>query len=374
MKLNAYPSSLLLLLFSFMLFASNSVYAQQNESEDWTWLDAMETRDKEWKRIERHYPVEETYWVHSAYSQYKVYNGNYAFQDGLLRGVRQRRVENLCGTRINIRNFPSWEGDLRNNLIAFLLSRDFNENKYEVKNKENANVLNLIRKKLYISVSNKARTQGSGYYKGARREEQSSYSDEKRAQQYIDQLLQDHADDDNRVHIERISGTKFRVLFSTVEAELTFTASKDKDVKYDIRLLGYIDKAETVVAVEEETCADASDYRAKYPDEEEAVDNAVVETQAQYPGGEAALLKFLAANLVYPQAAKENGIEGVVTLKFKVGKDGSVGEVRIVKGLSKDCEAAAVAVVKKLSRFTPATQRGEPVPVWFTLPIRFRLQ
>ncbi len=110
------------------------------------------------------------------------------------------------------------------------------------------------------------------------------------------------------------------------------------------------------------------------PKEEEVMDNAIVEVQASYPGGEAALLKFVSTNLVYPAIAQEQDLQGVVTLKFKVGKDGSVEEIRIIKGLSKECDAAAVAVVKKLSRFTPARQQGHPVPVWFTLPIRFRIQ
>ncbi len=108
--------------------------------------------------------------------------------------------------------------------------------------------------------------------------------------------------------------------------------------------------------------------------EEEVMDNAIVEVQATYPGGEAALLSFISKNLVYPAIAQEQDLQGVVTLKFKVGKTGSVEEIRIIKGLSKECDAAAVAVVKKLHRFTPARQQGHPVPVWFTLPIRFRIQ
>ncbi len=117
------------------------------------------------------------------------------------------------------------------------------------------------------------------------------------------------------------------------------------------------------------------------PKEDEVMDNAIVEQQAVFPGGEPALLKFVMDNLNYPSIAQEQDVQGTVVVKFKVGKDGSIEDVKIVKGLKKDngaageaCDQAAVAVVMKLPRFTPARQQGHPVPVWFTLPIRFRIQ
>ena len=61
-------------------------------------------------------------------------------------------------------------------------------------------------------------------------------------------------------------------------------------------------------------------------------------------------------------------------VRFRVEKDGSIGKIVIKKGLSKECDQAAVEVVSKLKRFVPAKQQGHPVPVWFTLPIRFQIQ
>ena len=110
------------------------------------------------------------------------------------------------------------------------------------------------------------------------------------------------------------------------------------------------------------------------PKEEEVVDNAVVEVPATFPGGESALLAYVAKNLKYPAIALEQELQGVVVLKFEVGKDGSVSRIKIVKGLSSECDKAAADVVKKLPRFSPAKQQGHPVPVWFTLPIRFQIQ
>ena len=110
------------------------------------------------------------------------------------------------------------------------------------------------------------------------------------------------------------------------------------------------------------------------PKEPEVVDNAIVEVPATYPGGESALLAFVSKNLVYPAIAQEQELQGTVVLRFKVDVDGSVSAVKVEKSLSKECDQAAAAVVRKLHRFVPAKQQGHPVPVWFRLPIRFRIQ
>ena len=110
------------------------------------------------------------------------------------------------------------------------------------------------------------------------------------------------------------------------------------------------------------------------PKEEEVVDNAIVEVPASYPGGEAALLDFVSKNLVYPSIAIEQELQGTVVLRFKVDVDGSVSTIKVEKSLSKECDQAAAEVVAKLKRFVPAKQQGHPVPVWFRLPIRFRIQ
>lgn len=107
------------------------------------------------------------------------------------------------------------------------------------------------------------------------------------------------------------------------------------------------------------------------PKEEEVLDNALVEVQASYPGGEAALLKFINENVVYPSIAQEQELQGVVVLRFRVEKDGSIGQIVVKKSLSKECDQAAAKVVAKLHRFVPAKQQGHPVPVWFTVPVRF---
>lgn len=110
------------------------------------------------------------------------------------------------------------------------------------------------------------------------------------------------------------------------------------------------------------------------PKEPEVVDNAIVEVPATYPGGEEALVAFVNKNVVYPQIALEQELQGTVILRFKVDVDGSVSAVKIEKSLSRECDKAAADVVRKLKRFIPAKQQGHPVPVWFRLPVRFRIQ
>ena len=108
--------------------------------------------------------------------------------------------------------------------------------------------------------------------------------------------------------------------------------------------------------------------------ETKVVDNAVVDVPASFPGGDAALRQFIAKNTVYPEIAIEQGLQGTVILRFKVDVDGSVSTVSVKKSLSRECDKAAMDVFRKLPKFTPAKTNGHPVPVWFTMPVKFAIQ
>lgn len=99
-----------------------------------------------------------------------------------------------------------------------------------------------------------------------------------------------------------------------------------------------------------------------------------VEQQAQFPGGQAALMKFLNNNLKYPERAQQNDIEGRVTVRFVVNADGSIEQVSIAKGVDKDLDAEAVRVVKKMPKWQPAKNNGVTVRSYFMLPVVFKLQ
>lgn len=99
-----------------------------------------------------------------------------------------------------------------------------------------------------------------------------------------------------------------------------------------------------------------------------------VEEQPKFPGGDAELYKWLNKNIRYPEMAAQNNIQGRVTVQFVVEKDGSVGEVKIVRGKDPDLDKEAVRVVKSLPKFIPGKMNGQNVRVWYTLPINFKLQ
>jgi len=99
-----------------------------------------------------------------------------------------------------------------------------------------------------------------------------------------------------------------------------------------------------------------------------------VEQMPQFPGGEAELMKFIGDNLRYPAAASELGIEGRVTIRFVVSKTGQVTNVEVIRGLDPACDKEAIRVVKLMPNWIPGRQNGRNVPVYFTLPILYRLQ
>ena len=99
----------------------------------------------------------------------------------------------------------------------------------------------------------------------------------------------------------------------------------------------------------------------------------VVETMPEFPGGELGLIKYIQRNVKYPPIAKEYNITGKVYVNCIIEKDGSVSNVKVVRGVDKNLDAEALRVIKSLPKYIPGTQRGEPVRVMFTIPINFRL-
>lgn len=106
---------------------------------------------------------------------------------------------------------------------------------------------------------------------------------------------------------------------------------------------------------------------------EEDVIFTVVEDQPSFPGGEEARIRYLQENLRYPQMAREAGIQGTVFVTFVVERDGSVTDVRVLRGIGGGCDEEAVRVVRNMPRWEPGRQRGQPVRVQFNMPIRFVL-
>lgn len=123
-----------------------------------------------------------------------------------------------------------------------------------------------------------------------------------------------------------------------------------------------------------------------------------VEQQPEFPGGDAALLRYISAKIHYPSVSAENGIQGRITVNFVVDKDGTVGDARVLRsscyyyrtdtdangrtvstkvnvdGGDAHLEQEALRVVNSLPKFYPGLMNGVPVKVWYTVPINFRLQ
>lgn len=100
----------------------------------------------------------------------------------------------------------------------------------------------------------------------------------------------------------------------------------------------------------------------------------VVESMPEFPGGESALYGYLAENIKYPQMAKESGIQGRVFVTFVVERDGSVTDVRVLRGIGGGCDEEAIRVVQNMPKWTPGKQRGKSVRVQYNLPVKFTLQ
>ncbi len=99
----------------------------------------------------------------------------------------------------------------------------------------------------------------------------------------------------------------------------------------------------------------------------------VVETMPEFPGGEKAFYKFLSDNIKYPEKAKKDGIQGRVFVNFIVESDGSVTNVKILRGVSSELDNEAIRVVKMMPKWKPGVQRGEKVRVTYNIPIKFTL-
>ena len=99
----------------------------------------------------------------------------------------------------------------------------------------------------------------------------------------------------------------------------------------------------------------------------------IVEQMPKFPGGESALMEYVSKNVAYPEEAKEKEIQGRVFIGFVVEKDGSVNEVKVMRGIGGGCDEEAVRVIKGMPKWKPGIQKGKPVRVSYMMPINFKL-
>ncbi len=99
----------------------------------------------------------------------------------------------------------------------------------------------------------------------------------------------------------------------------------------------------------------------------------IVENMPEFPGGEKEMLNFLATNIKYPEDARKQGVEGLVILDFVVRPDGNITDINIRRSVQISLDEEAVRVVGTMPKWIPGKQRGKPVSVRYTLPVRYKL-
>lgn len=171
-----------------------------------------------------------------------------------------------------------------------------------------------------------------------------------------------------------------------LKSSIKFTApviKKDEEVAEEEEIKSQEELTESKVTIsiadvkgnDEENGQDIADFKeAVKPVVEE--DNQVldvVEQMPTFPGGQKALLQYISDNIKYPTIAQENGIQGRVIVRFVVKKDGSIGDVQVLRGVDSSLDKEAVRVVQSLPKFIPGKQNGHAVNVWFNLPVSFKL-
>lgn len=140
----------------------------------------------------------------------------------------------------------------------------------------------------------------------------------------------------------------------------------ETSIDEDLEILDAEDQSENTVV---ENVSDLGDYDGEDTGETEIF--VVVEDMPSFPGGD--VTKWISKNVKYPVLAMENGIQGKVYIQFVIEKDGSITDVKVVRGVDASLDKEAVRVIKSMPKWKPGKQRNKPVRVSYTLPINFQL-
>ncbi|HLP14093.1 MAG TPA: energy transducer TonB, partial [Flavobacteriales bacterium] len=129
--------------------------------------------------------------------------------------------------------------------------------------------------------------------------------------------------------------------------------------------------AENIKGTEEEQLPPPKKEDPPIPDQ--IFDQAEVQEGAEFPGGQAELMKFLQKNIKYPEMESSSGIQGKVWIEFVVGTDGSINGVKVKRSVSTGLDMEAVRVVKMMPKWKAANNNGKAVKSKYVLPVNFRI-
>ena len=156
---------------------------------------------------------------------------------------------------------------------------------------------------------------------------------------------------------EPVMTEELQIVENDVKVETDFISTDDSDQKIEIKPYVEAKPVEEEVEVEEE------------------IPFAIVEDKPTFQGKDAnEFTKWVYDNIEYPEIAKENGIQGRVTVQFTIDKDGSVKDVKVLRGVDSSLDKEAVRVLQKSPKWSPGKQRNKPVKVKYTFPIIFQLR
>jgi len=141
----------------------------------------------------------------------------------------------------------------------------------------------------------------------------------------------------------------------------------DKDEEIVVEDIDFTFDSDEIALIEEVI------YEEEPPEEEPDEIPYIVETMPSYVGGISEFYKFVSKNLKYPAQARRMGIEGKVFVHFIVDKNGSLSDIKIMRGIGAGCDQEVLRIIRKSPKWNPGKQRGVPVKVRMMLPITFKL-
>ena len=188
----------------------------------------------------------------------------------------------------------------------------------------------------------------------------------------FDVALEDNGVDEEEIDaLLKVRGIELPVLEkAAVEGAAAETADKAEEI-----VEGAAEEITEEAAKKATEAAEAAKETVEEAVEEEGIPFILVEQKPGFGGaGADEFGKWVANNIVYPENAKAAGKEGRVTLKFKVDRDGSIKNVKVIKGVDPELDAEAVRVVSSAPAWTPGMQNGEPVAVNYVFPVVYKIQ
>ena len=169
----------------------------------------------------------------------------------------------------------------------------------------------------------------------------------------------------NKQKTNRFAGYKYLLFVPLAFALMFMNSCKRKPKVQKQEMEG------TRVVVKAESPEDTAQFKNAESTEKTYV---VVEQMPAFPGGDAALMKYLSENIKYPEAAEKAGEQGRVVVNFIVEKDGAISNVNVVRSVTPTLDAEAVRVIKAMPKWVPGKQDGQSVRVKYNVPVSFRLQ